>query len=458
MPRRRENLNPFDREKPSKNNPIEIAIHTEFFSENYLRYRNELMKLVDISKLPFVNVTFLPARNLNPELKILFRNREIPICYYADTSVYQEKIVLRYDEVEMGILNGNLNKWGEVCFDNSQVKVLDSQALIHLVPDYFVLSGEDYFYKERETSFKKVTIYEILQELRILLVHYGIFYQTPYSKIVGDEPYYSYRVDKKFPQFVKSNLIWSYIGDSSPSITHSNFSSLAQRLYMISKALDKIDFHSLKKPNNDTLDECLYHLGYLIMLVTGAFDGVAWIIKEFYNFNLRKERVSILVPMQKQKTDFTKMLNECNTQLYDYLVNEETKTKINIIYQIRHSLQHRAYIQGMGQIISENKGPNLLYLPNDSNDLFNVLSDDLSSVWGLNHDMGEGKLFELRVFTHRIFEITCEIINTTLSLIEWDNQIVQLDHDIREELRKKLETLVYSKIGSGLTSDSLYFD
>ncbi len=58
----------------------------------------------------------------------------------------------------------------------------------------------------------------------------------------------------------------------------NQFYSLSQRLEFICRGTDKVSYFSLKYANNHTQNNALYHLGYLIMLITGAFDDLAWIL------------------------------------------------------------------------------------------------------------------------------------------------------------------------------------
>ncbi|MFN7253339.1 MAG: hypothetical protein ACK4M9_21570 [Anaerobacillus sp.] len=451
--------NPFDRGIPSENNPIVIVVHTEYLSEHYEQLSKSVRKLVDISKLPFVSLLFLPVREANNHLIALFQKENIEFSSYIDTKYAQEKVALKYNGKEKGILNGNLAKWGAVYVGESKVRVLDSQAIAHINPDYFVMSKDDEFYERNSINAKKITINELLQELRILLVYYGIFYDRPNSRIYGEEPYYSYRVSINFPQLIESSIKWDLISNEEISIHPSNFGSLHQRLYLISKALDKIDFHSLKNPNNDTLDECLYHLGYMIMLVTGAFDGIAWIIKDFYKFEINPQKISIQVPLKKKNTDFIKKLSVFNPKLYAFLLDEVTQKKINIIYQIRHSLQHRTFIQGMGYSTSEKKLPNLLFLPHESPDLFESLSIKESNFWGFKSKINEGKLFDLRTFAHRIFEVTSELVNDSLSLINWELSLGSLTGEETKKLEEKLEDLKKIKtFNYSVGKESIYFN
>ncbi|HHT7166504.1 TPA: hypothetical protein ACTZ3T_002825 [Bacillus cereus] len=451
--------NPFDRGIPSETNPILIVLHTEFFSENYQKLSIEIQKLIDISKLPFVTLMLLPARNISTGLGELIQKENVLIGAYVDTNRFQEMVALSHKGKEEGILNGNLAKWGEVNAGDSKVRVLDLQAINHIEPDYFVMSKEDTFYEKQSISAKKITINDLLQELRVLLVHYSIFYDRPNSRIIGENPYYSYRVRIKFPQFIESSIKWNPISSEKTSINPSSFGSLHQRLYLISKALDKIDFHSLRNANNDTLDECLYHLGYMIMLVTGAFDGIAWIIKNFHEIDLPKMKVSIQVPIGKQNTELLKKLKSYNIELCDYLLDKKTQNNINIIYQIRHSLQHRTFIQGMGQVTSEKRESNLLFLPHESPDLFEDKGITNSDVWGFKFRLDEGKLFDLCTFTHRVFEVTCEIVNNTLSLLNWEIPLRSLTGEDRKMLEEKLiEFRQFKSYYDRTGKDSMYFN
>lgn len=456
----RKKMNPFERGMPTQNNQIEVVVHTEYISESYKEVKDDVKRLIELSKLPFVSVLFLPVRNINLEFKTHLINEKAITSSYVDSSMYrEEKVALKYKDVEMGILNGSLKEYGDICSRDSKVRVLDLQAISHLEPDYFVMSSNDEVFKGKRVSAKKITINELMQEIRILLVSYGLYYVRPNSTIIGEGTYYSFRVRSKFPSLIESNIKWSAIYKESPSIQPSNYGSLYQRLYLICKALDKIDFQSLKNPNNDTLDESLYHLGFMIMLVTGTFDGIAWIVKDFYNIELSKMKVSIQIPIGKQKSDLIKKLESVNQELFEYLVDKDTQTKINIIYQIRHSLQHRTFINGMGQGSSNKRESNLLFLPHETPDLFEELSNDSSIGWGLELSLKEGKLFDLNKFAHEIFNLTSEIVNNSLDLLDWETQIKELPQQQKEELDKLIEEFIqkkhpYDKIGM----ESMYFN
>src|SRR5690606_20587977 len=120
---------------------------------------------------------------------------------------------------------------------------------------------------------------QAIELIRLLAVDKDCFYTKPNEKISGFY-YYLYRYKSIFFEFQPAWTKVVYAKDHGiiDSKVEEQFDSLAHRLEYICRSADKVSIYSLKEGNNSNQANALYHFGYLVMLITGVYDDIAWII------------------------------------------------------------------------------------------------------------------------------------------------------------------------------------
>lgn len=432
-------ITPFDRDS---NEPIllKILINTESVANEILNNEKGIIALLKMSHFPFLKIHFTPT----PQAVIKKRMADYDVkaceyCFHEDgeSFVYLksndfENIVCYYDKKEKERL---LKK---ICL-NSKVKIIDLIAGHDTYYDYFVVGKNDGIHYSKLKKSKDQCSEKTVELARILLVNLGYFYVNPkYS--LNEGYYYLYRFKKVFKEFQPAwSIVCSSKGLSVSEELFNQLDSLSQRLEFICRASDKVSFYSLKLANNDTQDNTLYHLGYLVMLITGVFDDLAWVIKHLYNFELSRMQVVLRVSDKRKK--FYSLLAEKNKELHDFLVSEHTQNLINLFYPIRDALQHRQFVKGMRYSDSEGVDCNVFALPEDTLLFVENVSKDTKD-FGLvfnNKSIGDFCLFDSHVFSMKAVETASYIVNNTLSLINWDRVLSVLSEEKLANLKESLD-------------------
>jgi len=99
------------------------------------------------------------------------------------------------------------------------------------------------------------------------------------------------------------------------------------------QAFDEIRRNYLLPQNNLTREDLLYHFNYLTLLLSGALDTQAAIVKECLNINIFESKINF------RKDEF---LNEISkkgyTDLWDVLTSEKNKSLFKMLNAIRNSI------------------------------------------------------------------------------------------------------------------------
>ncbi|OEF96363.1 hypothetical protein [Desulfuribacillus alkaliarsenatis] len=270
--------------------------------------------------------------------------------------------------------------------------------------------------------------------------------------------YYLYRFKRIFDKF---QYTWSVVVSTHKILGDDileQFSSLSQRLEFICRSYDKISYFDLKKANNDTQSNTIYHFSYFIMLITGIFDDIAWILKHRYNLNLSNMEVGLKIPECRETNKFYNKLKSKNERICDYLINESTQNYIRLFYPLRDTLQHRRFLRGVRvKSSSDNIDKNLYLVPQKMIDYVNKLPLSLEEL-GISKRIGDSYYLDAHLFAYKSIYIVAEIVNSTLPLVDWNEIIELLD---MESLKSIIESNKdYEKgLGThlGWSSEPIYF-
>lgn len=134
---------------------------------------------------------------------------------------------------------------------------------------------------------------EFLTRLRLLQVRFDDLRLTGQMGITHSL-YQRYRLFRVFPEYQKAWMIANRgsVG-ARPAEVATQLESLGRRLEFICRALDEGLISALATPSNSSEDDLLYHIAVLILLISGAYDDVAWLITHYYGFTLKRTSVSL---------------------------------------------------------------------------------------------------------------------------------------------------------------------
>jgi len=187
-------------------------------------------------------------------------------------------------------------------------------------------------------KFHVVCLDDVMERIRLFMLNYRLFYVEKWFNTC-EISYYAHRRLKLFPNMKQ---LWSIIN------THVENSEWVQSLYtrteLYLRAIDKLKINSLRQPNNIVATQYEYDFAFLILLVTGIFDNLAWLICKIYEIELGKMDIKLIIPNEEKKRKFIKAVEEKCSCLSDFLSMELTQAKIGLVYPIRDTVVHRDYL------------------------------------------------------------------------------------------------------------------
>ncbi|MQR93680.1 hypothetical protein [Fictibacillus phosphorivorans] len=444
---------PFDRSR-SEESLLKILIHTDSIANDLSNKDRIIVSLLQMYHFPFLEIHFTPTNNKHALMVMSEYGIEpIQYCFHEDTRSHVSLRNANYESI-ISFHNRKDNLMREIN-EKSKVKVIDLFARNDEFYDYFIVAKEDGIYQTKSKRATDIPPEEVIELIRILLVNLGYFYVNPRFKI-NEGYYYLYRFKKLFSEFQPAwSIVVSGHGCGISDEIMNQFDSLSQRLEFICRATDKVSYFALKYANNDTQDNTLYHLGYLIMLITGAFDDLAWILTYIYDLRLSKMEVVLKEPLKKKR--FYEQLMEKNKKLHDFLTSDYTQNVIKMYYPIRDALQHRQFVKGMKFSSSNGYENNVFALPKHTVNIMENITED-SKEYGLVFSHQDSFLFDSHVFASKTMENITYIVNNTLVLIDWERIIASLPAEKIGQVRdsqKKFEEGLSNYLGIG--EKPLYF-
>ncbi len=417
--------NPFDRD--AWNIPlIRFITHTGSLSRELLSGESAAHRLVKLNCFEEIEIIPLPTTD-NDVRKILDANGLI----YTEYQSYESGVALKASDGSIyGVTSQPpQNLWGQVV-PVSTVTLAD--ILASNIGDYLVVGVSDPVLAVDVAEHNIITAERALEMVRILLAAHGRFYIHP-KEPVNEGFYYLYRFKNLFTMFQHAWTIAVYAhGKGLPEKIFDYLDSLGRRLEFICRAHDKIAFFSLKTANNDTQDNQLYHLAYFVMLITGVFDDLARIIKEFYQLKINDRwDVNLRIPQGKKATKFYQALQFSNAKLSAFLTAENVQSEINAFYPIRDSLQHRELVKGIQYNESSKGGKNLFELSNEAAQSLAMASIPSNCIVRLHKSCLDPLLFITWVE-----KVITKLVNGVLSSINWDSVCETLPEHIQSKIRE----------------------
>lgn len=201
---------------------------------------------------------------------------------------------------------------------------------------------------EGKTGALVLSLEETREYMNLYLMQYDKYYVRP-RYTVNRGLYYLARMKQSFRAL---QIPWSILVYGKAVIPNGEqllnyLSNLWQRAIILHQIVDNIGVQFYQVPNNDTQDEMLYHLNFLVPLVTGMFDTLAWITRYRYGLNLDRCKVILRVGNVNRPTAFVNQLARHNQRLASSLLQPNVQGLINLFYPMRNSIQHRLLLKGL---------------------------------------------------------------------------------------------------------------
>lgn len=319
---------------------FKILIHSDML------YEFNLFKIfLELNLTEYIEIDVTPTEDIEIIEKLKSYNIEVPKYHISNNGIsmlYSNGF--KNFRCYKDIYSKQLNKL--------KSKLTNEDLLFSKYYNIFIVDKNDPFIKLGYIKNVK-TINEAKRQIGISFSNNNIFLFRPHYK-VNEGYYYLIRAMKDFPLFQKPWFLIIKLR-SKYSKALENMNSLSTRFKFICRSYEKTIFFAIKQPNNDTFENMLYHFGFFIMLCTGAYDDIAWLINNIYDLKLNRMAVSL------RNSEFIKKIYHNDNSLYSLLSREEYLYKIGEFYPIRDSLQHRNYLSGYTYIRSS-ESSHMIYL------------------------------------------------------------------------------------------------
>lgn len=437
--------NPYDDVWLKVEQPLCILINTDSLAEDIKQHSEKIQKLCNINELNEVWVVFSPTED--KELEELIQNE-----YQCEIGKYDanEKFIginySHYQSIVMYIWKDSFeNKLKKV--NNSNLNSIDLSIMEDEDSefDFVVMSLNDL--GKIGNYCKAVDIDDIIEKIRLFMLNKHCFYVSKHYKI--DETfYYLYRYKKTFSEYQR---IWGNVYNIRGISEWVD--SLAQRFEFYCRASDKTKIECLKAPNNTTASHIKYNFSYLILIMTGIYDNLAWIISIIYDLEIDKNRVGIKIPTKflnnNKLTDYLRSLKDKNKELVEYISSPLTQKYIHLLYPIRDALVHRDFFNSVHFVNEKEKfEKNLVRIPLE---VYNICGELDIFKSKCIYKLGDEVFVEPYEFITIIGNIFENLVNDILSKIELKTLLSKYERNEEEYDIKNLSKFL------GLKCEPLYF-
>lgn len=420
--------NPFDRD-PQSVPLMRFMLHSKSLSSEILAKDSPAHRLVKSNSFKEVEIMPLPIAD-NETRKILNSNGLVYTEYYS----HESGVALKASDGSIhNVISPFTNRlpenlWEPVIPDS---RVVLADLFASNICDYLVVGVTDPSLKCKVARDNIVTAEQALELVRILLTAHGRFYLSHKEIRINEGFYYLYRFKKLFKEFQHAWTVAVHAhGKGLSEKIKDNLESLGTRLEFICRAYDKVAFLSLKTANYDDQSNQLYHLAYFVMLITGVFDNLAHIIKEFYHMPIKgRMNISLRVPEDGKPKKFYQSLQSENAALYEFLTAPDTQMDIKAFYSLRDSLVHRELPIGVQYQKSSEMGKNVFELNSETFEELKKISDSLAFT--IN---GNTRFLDPFPFIKWAQGISIKLVNHVLSSIDWDSVCLTLPKDIQDKI------------------------
>ncbi len=221
--------------------------------------------------------------------------------------------------------------------DESDIYRLSEESIIHgqLTSDMFDYVIAEEISEQEKYNVPVISLERCKELLRLFLVQKKQFSVSEHYSI--DETfYYIYKHKQLFSEFQN---YWSAVIKNETKYDWAD--ALDNRLSLLTICLDQCKIEAYKRQNNLTVMYLKYHLSYLILLITGTFDNLAWIINNHYELGLDKRKIDLRGKQFKNK------IKEKSMAIYSVLEAQYTETGINAIRELRDRIVHRDFIKAI---------------------------------------------------------------------------------------------------------------
>lgn len=294
--------------------------------------------------------------------------------------------------------------------DDIDIYKLSEENIVHgqLLTDLFdYIVSRDFFPEQEKCDIPVISLERCKEILRLFLVHRKEFIVSEHH-IIDETFYYMYKHKQLFSEFQN---YWSAVIENEAEYNWAD--ALDNRLCMLTICLDQCKIEAYKRQNNLTVMHLKYHLSYLILLITGTFDNLAWIINNQYELKLSRMKIDL------RGSQFKNSIKEKSVAINNVLEAEYARTGIDAIRELRDRIVHRDFIKAIRGSNSKYKyETSYFWLDDETYKLFTKAGFVNS---GVKVKTGDYIFIDMHDFIYFLENIVVKITNELLKIIA--NQI-----------------------------------
>jgi hypothetical protein len=196
----------------------------------------------------------------------------------------------------------------------------------------------------------------------------------------------------------------------------------------MNKAAIELKYQSLRTVTNHASTEIMYHLSYFVILVTGSFDNLAWIINYIYNLGFSLNAINrnnvklqnVYKPQNKQNETYYKAITAKANQIGVFLLCDKISCLIDFIYPLRDAIQHRNFIKPLTVGSNNRKSDKLLiWFPDDVKIVLKrYFNPEDFGFEAKTSGMMNRDYYDIYIFSKKVHAEIIELINTVCGMID----------------------------------------
>lgn len=304
-----------------------MLVYTQSFvcdKDAFLYFKNaNLLQRISICYMPLLDKHKISLPIETGHYK--HTSEENAICISVEFSVCTRGVFVSSNTPQNKTEN-ELNEIAEKCILHNRLNDLF---------DYIVAS--DAWCEEHEEYDNIISYSEAKDILRLFLIQKKEF-EMVNNYYVDESLYYIYRYKELFQEYQN---FWSSILKSSNNADIDAANALGNRLLLFSMCMDNASIEVYKTQNNITALHIKYHVSFLLLLITGSFDSLAWLINNLYGLGFETKKRKQIDLINK---DFRKAVEQKSSILHSILSESDFINQVDAIRELRDRIVHRDFI------------------------------------------------------------------------------------------------------------------
>lgn len=366
------------------------------YTKSFLCQKNSFLYFENANKLNSIQIYYMPL--------LCASSKKLPIS----TGIYKNNVNNNrvFTSIQFSTLSTVVST--EYPADNSKTDAYfnqkaEAEILSGQAPDLFdyVVCSDEWCVEHKDHKFP-VSFSECKEILRLFLVAKKDFALDEHHSC-DEFTYYVYRHKFLFHGFQN---FWS------ACCSHDQISdwavALDNRLLLLSSCIDNAKIETYKLQTHTTAMHLAYHISYLLLLVTGTFDNLAWLINNLYNLELDKMKIDLL------KREFHHAIKNKSSRLYNILSTTDFINKVTAIRELRDRVVHRNFIDTITVCMTDNQAKKCFLLD------ITARNKLITAGFPQNHFITTGKdsyALDIRCFIDFITMVITQVVDSILTSI-----------------------------------------